>query len=703
MRLGKSGARITGALLCACLLVACGGDGESSGAARAAVPDAGAISQQEAAPRGAAAAQPVQRRERPLPAFSGSTLDGKRFSVAAALGRRLVIFFFNPENAESRVVAEAIGAIAPLQGEHNFEIVGISTGSDPDTTRAFVRGQPIPYRVVDDSDARIARQLGLRAPLAVLGVDAEGYIVFGFLRFATQAPNAAVLIGSQLRSALRLPDPAETFGPGSRPEAPDFQATTLDGDAPFQLSALRGEPLVLLFFLHTCPHCHEALEALKTQLAALPREHRPTLVGVEISGKRYAVRETLRTRGLDFFPVLFDDDGSIVNAYGVFTGVPDIFLIDREGRIAAHVKGWSAETDGPLMRMRLAKLGGAPVPMLLRQGGYSGNDVCSVCHEQEQQTWLLTSHATAYDTLVRHGADADAACIGCHVVGYGESGGFEISPATASLENVGCESCHGLGGPHVSPGFVAGGEYAPVCQTCHDPTHSLNFEYAAFLPRVSHASNAPILALPAEERQRVLAERGVGRREALLPAQSDHVGSDACRSCHPAEHATWAEGPHARAGITLRGTRRPTDASCLRCHTTGFGRSGGFPSGGALSEHADLARVGCESCHGAGGEHVKPDSRKRGDIVSLGDKCDSCVVLQICGACHDEANDPGFEFAVKAKIDKIRHGTIEAGTGRPLSTRDAPVATSAAPADAADLRRAAARLGEAPATVGNAR
>jgi hypothetical protein len=60
--------------------------------------------------------------------------------------------------------------------------------------------------------------------------------------------------------------------------------------------------------------------------------------------------------------------------------------------------------------------------------------------------------------------------------------------------------------------------------------------------------------------------------------------------------------------------------------------------------------------------------------VALGDKCDSCVILQICGSCHDAANDPGFEFAVKAKIDKIRHGTIEAGTGKPL----APVKPSAA-------------------------
>jgi hypothetical protein len=77
--------------------------------------------------------------------------------------------------------------------------------------------------------------------------------------------------------------------------------------------------------------------------------------------------------------------------------------------------------------------------------------------------------------------------------------------------------------------------------------------------------------------------------------------------------------------------------------------------------------VGCESCHGPGGDHIVPDTVKFGNIVSLGDKCDSCVILQICGSCHDDANDPQFEFEVEARIDTQRHGTTEPGTGKPLA------------------------------------
>jgi hypothetical protein len=331
------------------------------------------------------------------------------------------------------------------------------------------------------------------------------------------------------------------------------------------------------------------------------------------------------------------------------------------------MQGWRDRTDPALVRMRMAQLAGAKVPLLLSSEGYSGNENCGLCHEDEHATWMLTQHAGAFDSLVKHGAAGDPECISCHVVGYQEAGGFEGAIETPSLENVGCESCHGRGGPHLSPDFVQDDNYEPVCGTCHDPTHSLGFDYDSFLPRVSHSANEHLLALPLAEKRKLLEQRGV-RRKDLLPTTAKLVGSEACASCHAAEFATWSQGDHARAGSTLLASPRGGDPACLACHTTGKGREGGFPSDGKLAENPDLGRVGCESCHGPGGDHVAESDAKIGTIVSLGDKCDSCVILQICGSCHDDANDPGFEFKVIEKIEKQRHGTIEAGTGKPLGT-----------------------------------
>ncbi len=620
----------------------------------------------------ATATQPVAARPdslprgRPLPAFSGWTLDDEHLEISSLLGRRLLIYFFNPEVKDAAIVSDAVNGVAGLRAEHNFTILGVATGSDKQTAERFVREHGIGYTVLDDSSAAIAGRMGLRAPIAMFGVDAEGFVVFGFGQLSADRPQAARVIEANLRQALRLPELGAdaTTGNGSHPEAPTFRAAVLDGDEPFDLAAQRGRPVVLIFFLHTCPHCHETLTFLKQNLATLPDDRRPTLVGVEISGRTHSVRQQLKDLGLDFFPVVFDDDGSIQADYNVFASVPDTFLIDAEGRIRTRVRGWRGESDGPLLRMRLAKLAGAPVPMLLRRKGYSGNDACGVCHELEHETWTFTTHAHAFDTLVKHAVETDAECVSCHVVGFGQPGGFAGATSTPELEHVGCESCHGRGGPHLSPGFIQDGNYASTCETCHDATHSLGFEYATFVPRISHAANAHIAALSPAEKRKLLAERGRPGGE-LLPTSADLVGSEACAACHAAEFATWAAHPHARAVSTLEEKGKAADADCLRCHTTGFGRSGGFPSDGTADAHADLARVGCESCHGPGGDHVKEGVAKLGSIVSLGDKCDSCVILQICGSCHNDANDPGFEFEVLDKIEKQRHGTIEAGTGKP--------------------------------------
>jgi len=619
----------------------------------------------------AADARAAGPRERPLPAFSGTTLDGRSLSSGSFIGKRVVLYFFNPEVAAAVPTTRAVRSVAALRGDHNFEVIGIAVGSTRSTAREFARAEGIDFPVIDDSGGTITRKLGLRSPLALLGADAEGFLSFGMGAFPTEVPDAAAVIEDQIRERLRLPErgAARDGQLFDWPEAPSFQAEVLGEDAPFDSASLAGRPYVLIFFLHTCPHCHKALAFLKEELPKLPEDKRPELVAISAQYRPTAVRSQLQELGLDFFPVLFDPGEEAQSAFGVFTGIPDLMLIDDQGRIRYREQGWDPKRHAPLLRMHMAQVVGAKVPMLLNPRGYTGNDVCGVCHAVEEATWQFTSHSTAYDTLVKHGKERDAECVSCHVVGFEKPGGYDLERRPAHLEDVGCESCHGRGGPHLSPGFVSEG-YEGVCGGCHNPEHSLGFAYESFHPKISHARLAKLA--PAE-REALLAARGKPRD--LLPQDSEYVGSKACQSCHTAEYETWAASPHARAVKTLADKDEAGNSDCLRCHTTGFGKPGGFPAaasaaaGAATPGDADLARVGCESCHGPGGNHVKEDVPKLGSIVSLGDKCDSCVILQICGSCHDDANDPGFEFEVQEKIERQRHGTIEAGTGRKLEAR----------------------------------
>ena len=639
---------------------------------------------------------PRAPRERPLPAFDGRTLSGTRLTMSSLIGQRVMLFFFNPETEGADAVGDAVADVASEQARHNFKVVGIGMGSSVSKVRAFSQNHGFDFPVIDDSDADISALLRIPGPLVILGADAEGYMSFAHPGFDTRPKDAAVTIAERLRASLRVPVASLEGGALIEyPQAPGFETKSIRGKE-FDLSSLAGRPTVLMFFLHTCSHCHHALEFFRDQMAKIPEDKRPALVAISLQNRPTAVRSALAAADLDFFEPLVDPGQKISQLYGLPGGVPDISMIDAEGRIVYRSQGWRDERDPSLMRMYLAKISGERVPMLLSKKGYTGNDVCGVCHESQHATWQLTQHANAYDTLVAHGEERDGECVSCHVVGFDKPGGFSFTSPHPYLENVGCENCHGRGGPHLSPDFLADGGYQGACLQCHDTKHSLGFEFATFLPNVSHAA---IAALSPEARAERLAEGGFQRT--LLPETASYVGSDACQGCHTAEFETWNESPHGQSLASLAKKNKSEDGTCLACHTTAYGRPGGFPDSGPAAAHADLARVGCESCHGPGGDHIAQDAQRRGTILSLGDKCDSCVILQICGSCHDDANDPDFNFAVQEHIERQRHGTIEAGTGKPLgaSATIAPVISPVVgqPAHAAAwVGNALALLGERP-------
>jgi len=603
--------------------------------------------------------------ERPLPSFKGRTLSGTRFSSSSLIGKRSLLFFFNPEDENAVPVARAVVKISKLAQSHNFQVLGIGVGSYSSKVRRFAEAQGLEFPIIDDSDANITTVMRLPARLVLIGSDPEGYLVFFRPYEVTTSEGSQQRIEDELRASMRLPA-AETSVSGTlidHPVAPTFVTPDVNGKE-FDFASVAGKPVVLVFFLHTCPHCHHALEFFETALAKIEADKRPQLVAISLQDHPTAIRTSLAELGLDYFTSLVDPGGKIATEYGLKGSVPDISLIDAEGRITYRIQGWRDDRDPPLMRMYLSKIAGSKIPMLLSRKGFTGNDACVACHSIEGVTWQYTKHASAFDTLVTHGEDRNEECVGCHVVGFEEPGGYDMAAPQDFMEDVGCESCHGRGGPHLSPGFVKEKDYSTACATCHDKKHSLGFDYETFRPLISHSA---IAALSAEERK----ERFAGGHERpLLPSNADYVGSDACQSCHESEFATWQKSGHAAALGSLETKSKEGEAECLACHTTGYGLTGGYttPAPPVAERATDLGRVGCESCHGPGSDHVAEGAKPFDTILSLGDKCDSCVILKICGDCHDAANDADFEFNVEDHIERQRHGTTEPGTSKPLGT-----------------------------------
>jgi len=103
------------------------------------------------------------------------------------------------------------------------------------------------------------------------------------------------------------------------------------------------------------------------------------------------------------------------------------------------------------------------------------------CHSGHYNDWIGTHHATALETLKAIGQGTNPACIGCHTVGFGESGGYIDEATTPHLAGIQCENCHGPGRDHVTnvddvnlrpPTDIS----SAVCGKCHKEVHHPTFE-----------------------------------------------------------------------------------------------------------------------------------------------------------------------------------------------------------------------------------
>src|SRR5690606_33627533 len=203
----------------------------------------------------------ARRQERPLPAFEGTLLDGQPFAVSQLMGKRALLFFFDPARPDAAPAATALARIAGERRDHNFEVVGIAVGARAEQVRAFAAEHRLDVPIVDDPTGAIPGRVGLRTPAAFVAVDAGGYVTFASGLPPPEATSADQVVENQLREALRLPAEKPALAPvlGVRPMAPTFTAERLEGGERFDLSSVRGRPIVLMFFLYTCPHCHHAL------------------------------------------------------------------------------------------------------------------------------------------------------------------------------------------------------------------------------------------------------------------------------------------------------------------------------------------------------------------------------------------------------------------------------------------------------------
>lgn len=146
-----------------------------------------------------------------------------------------------------------------------------------------------------------------------------------------------------------------------------------------------------------------------------------------------------------------------------------------------------------------------------------------------------------------------------------------------------------------------------------------------------------------------------------------YIGTKACKKCHIKQYKSWAKTKMSKVYDLLKPGERSEakkkvgldpekdytkDAECLPCHTTGYGKPGGFVS---FEETPELVGVNCEMCHGAGSEYTKDQymslknkEYKLSEVIKVGltspPTAETCTSL-----CHNKKSPffKPFDFATR--------------------------------------------------------
>lgn len=160
------------------------------------------------------------------------------------------------------------------------------------------------------------------AMLAVLGL-----IVFagGPLRRTSLTPSGSA-----------APDIEHSATVAAGMTAPNFTLTDLNGKT-VTLSSLRGKVVFLNLWATWCPPCRSEMPSIESLYSKFRQT--PDFVTLAVSEDTDVKAPAQYVKKNNFnFPVLLDPRNTVGDAYNV-SGLPESFVIGRDGRIVAHHVG----------------------------------------------------------------------------------------------------------------------------------------------------------------------------------------------------------------------------------------------------------------------------------------------------------------------------------------------------------------------------
>lgn len=136
------------------------------------------------------------------------------------------------------------------------------------------------------------------------------------------------------------------------------------------------------------------------------------------------------------------------------------------------------------------------------------------------------------------------------------------------------------------------------------------------------------------------ASKSAGSKAESSKAVASFVGSSSCEGCHEKEFITFkkhSKKAHSDRSVKIMAKQLTPEElkECYACHTTGYGKPGGFVS---FEKTPDMGHAGCEVCHGPGSAHVESGGKKN---LILGK---GRMSVKECETCHNPERVSNFRF-----------------------------------------------------------
>jgi len=272
---------------------------------------------------------------------------------------------------------------------------------------------------------------------------------------------------------------------------------------------------------------------------------------------------------------------------GIEGAAVSLHLDDPEGRVAAASLGVGGLPAAGGVQWQPTLSGRASA-----DARHLGSTACGACHPDALDTWQTTAHAHALD------ADGPPADASDRPVPLG--GGATATPAWDGAWTVTLVDADGDAEVFRVAGWIGWPDRSSV-------------------PWVE--GDGAAWPLPIAWR-------------AADPARPGYPGASAGWSAWETDR--WLDADGVRAPLDPAGS---AEAACFGCHATGFTLTARSDGGADMAATVGFGRwlegaVGCEACHGAGGDHRRAAAAgARYEIVHPG-RLDVDRAQDACGACH---------------------------------------------------------------------